>query len=92
MGLAGEEAQFPEELSGGMRQRAALARALMQNPDFVVLDEPFQNLDEASRKALWELTFSMLAERGLGALIITHYPRELDGRRVRAWSLPAANG
>jgi len=92
VGLAGEESLFPEELSGGMRQRAALARALMQNPDFVVLDEPFQNLDEASRTALWDLTFAVLAERGLGALIITHYPRELEGRPVTAWSLPAANG
>lgn len=92
VGLEGEEAKFPEELSGGMRKRAALARALMQNPDFVVLDEPFQNLDEASRSALWDLTFRVLEERGLGALIITHYPRELDGRPVRFWGLPAANG
>jgi ABC-type nitrate/sulfonate/bicarbonate transport system ATPase subunit/ABC-type nitrate/sulfonate/bicarbonate transport system permease component len=92
VGLAGEEFQFPDELSGGMRQRAALARALMQEPDFIVLDEPFQSLDEASRTALWDLTFSVLADRGLGALIITHYPRELDGRPVRAWSLPVANG
>lgn len=92
VGLEGEESQFPDELSGGMRQRAALARALMQEPDFVVLDEPFQNLDERSRTDLWDLTFSVLADRGLGALIITHYPRELDGRPVRAWSLPTATG
>lgn len=93
VGLRGEEDKFPEELSGGMRKRAALARALMQNPDFVVLDEPFQNLDEASRTALWDLTFGVLEARGLGALIITHYPRELEGRPVRLWSLPTlANG
>jgi len=92
VGLAGEEAKFPEELSGGMRKRAALARALMQNPDFVVFDEPFQNLDEASRVALWDLTFGVLADRGLGALIITHYPRELEGRAVRFWSLPGSTG
>jgi len=92
VGLQGEEAKFPEELSGGMRKRAALARALMQDPDFVVFDEPFQNLDEESRNSLWDLTFRVLADRGLGALIITHYPKELDGRPVRFWSLPAANG
>lgn len=92
VGLAGEEAKFPEELSGGMRKRAALARALMLDPDFVVLDEPFQNLDEVSRHALWDLTFGILTARGLGALIITHYPKELAGRPVRFWSLPAANG
>jgi len=91
VGLAGEEAKYPDELSGGMRQRAALARALVQNPDFLVLDEPFQSLDEASRTELWDLTFRLLADRGLGALIITHYPRELEGRPVRFWSLPAAN-
>jgi ABC-type nitrate/sulfonate/bicarbonate transport system ATPase subunit/ABC-type nitrate/sulfonate/bicarbonate transport system permease component len=88
VGLAGEEDKFPDELSGGMRKRAALARALMQDPDFVVFDEPFQNLDEASRAALWDLTFRVLAETGLGALIITHYPRELEGRPVRHWTLP----
>jgi len=89
VGLADWE-KFPEELSGGMRQRAALARALNQDPDFLVLDEPFQNLDEGSRAALWDLTFRVLADRGLGALIITHYPRELEGRPVRFWSLPVA--
>jgi len=92
VGLEGEQARFPEELSGGMRQRAAFARALMQEPDFMVFDEPFQSLDEASRTALWDLTFQTLADRGLGALIITHYPRELEGRPVRFWTLPAANG
>lgn len=92
VGLAGEEQKFPEELSGGMRKRAALARALMQDPDFVVLDEPFQNLDEPARAVLWDLTFRLLAERGVGALIITHYPHELEGRPVRSWSLPGAIG
>ena len=92
VGLEGEEDKFPPELSGGMRKRAALARALMQDPDFFVLDEPFQNLDETSRQALWDLTFRVLADRGLGALIITHYPRELEGRPVRYWTLPSANG
>lgn len=89
VGLEGEEAKFPDELSGGMRQRAAFARALMQEPDFLVFDEPFQSLDEASRKALWDLTFQVLADRGLGALVITHYPRELEGRPVRLWTLPS---
>jgi NitT/TauT family transport system ATP-binding protein len=89
VGLGGEEAKFPDELSGGMRKRAALARALMQDPDFVVFDEPFQNLDEASRQALWDLTFGVLADRGIGALVITHYPRELEGRPVRFWTLGA---
>jgi ABC-type nitrate/sulfonate/bicarbonate transport system ATPase subunit/ABC-type nitrate/sulfonate/bicarbonate transport system permease component len=91
VGLAGEETKFPEELSGGMRKRAAFARALMQEPDFLVFDEPFQNLDEASRTDLWDLTFRVLADRGLGALIITHYPRELESRPVRFWALPASS-
>lgn len=91
VGLAGEEAKFPDELSGGMRKRAAFARALMQEPDFLVFDEPFQNLDEESRAALWNLTFRVLSDRGVGALIITHYPRELEGRPVRFWSLPSVS-
>jgi len=41
-----------------------------------------------SPQALWDLTFAVLADRGVGALIITHYPRELEGRPVRAWALP----
>lgn len=80
VGLAESVHKFPDELSGGMKKRLCLARALMQNPDFLVLDEPFQNLDESSRNQLWDLTFSVVRSRGLGALVITHYPRELEGR------------
>lgn len=90
VGLAGEEASFPAELSGGMKKRVALARALMQRPDFLLLDEPFQNLDQASRNDLWDLVFEVLAATGIGALIITHYPAELEGRPVtRTVAFPA---
>ncbi len=82
VGLAGEEASFPAELSGGMKKRVALARALMQEPDFLVLDEPFQNLDADSRNRLWDLVFEVLGSTGMGALIITHYPAELADRPV----------
>ncbi len=82
VGLAGEDGAFPSELSGGMKKRVALARALMQDPDFLVLDEPFQNLDEPSRQKLWDLVFDVLRSTGRGALIITHYPAELAGRAV----------
>ena len=82
VGLAGEEENYPSQLSGGMKKRVALARALMQEPDFFVLDEPFQNLDGPSREQLWDLVFQVLNDKGLGALIITHYPDELAQRPV----------
>jgi len=83
VGLAGEEETYPPQLSGGMKKRVALARALMQEPDFFVLDEPFQSLDEASRGQLWDLVFQVLHAKGIGALIITHYPAELSQRPVQ---------
>lgn len=86
-GLSGYENYFMEQLSGGMRKRAAFARALVFDPDFIILDEPFNNLDRESRRELWDLFFKLFAERGIPAFIITHYPEELEGRNVRFISL-----
>lgn len=71
---------FPEQLSGGMKKRLTFARALVLNPDFIILDEPFNNLDEPSRKELWDLFFELFPKRGIPSIIITHFPEELKGR------------
>lgn len=80
VGLAGCAGLFPDELSGGMKKRLALARALLLQPDGLILDEPFHNLHPAARTELWDLTWNLLVSRGLPTLIITHYPEELSGR------------
>lgn len=78
---------YPDELSGGMKKRLAFARALVANPGFIILDEPFNNLDRVSRMELWELFFKLFTERGIPSLIITHYPEELAGWNVSYYEL-----
>ena len=73
-GLAGHAHKRPGELSGGMRQRAALARTLMENRPVALLDEPFSALDAANRAACQEIAFEML--RGKTVLLVTHDPAE----------------
>lgn len=64
--------RFPHELSGGQLQRAAIARALIVNPEFVVFDEAVSALDVAVRNTVLTLIRQLQTEMGFGALFITH--------------------
>jgi len=75
VGLSKSLHQRPTELSGGMQQRVAIARSLMQNPPLVLADEPTGNLDTASANAIFELMRRFNREAGTAFLIVTHDPR-----------------
>ncbi|QBQ99793.1 ABC transporter ATP-binding protein [Paraburkholderia pallida] len=70
--LKGFEAHYPHQLSGGMRQRAALARTLAVEPDVLLMDEPFSALDAQTKMVLQQDLAQMLAAEGKTALLITH--------------------
>ena len=64
--------QFPGQVSGGQRQRAAIARTLSLEPDLLLMDEPFASLDAPSRESLQKLVLQFRQERGLTTIIVTH--------------------
>ena len=74
VGLAGRERALPGELSGGMRQRAALARTLYEDRPVILMDEPFSALDAITRARIQNLAAEL--SRGRTVLLITHDPME----------------
>ncbi len=71
-GLEGQERRFPDQLSGGMRQRAAFLRAIVQDSRFVLLDEPFSALDAVTRLRMQDWLCAQLAETPRGVMMVTH--------------------
>ena len=100
VGLGGEADALPRTLSGGMRQRVALARTLMEDRPIVLMDEPFSALDAITRMRLQELAAGLLAGRTV--LLVTHDPLEalrlgeriyvMAGRPATLQPAPAPDG
>ena len=76
VGLAGFEDKKPSELSGGMRQRASLCRALVHKPEILILDEPFGALDAFTREDLWQTMHRLREQEPFTGVLITHDLRE----------------
>jgi ABC-type nitrate/sulfonate/bicarbonate transport system ATPase subunit len=71
-GLGGFEHRYPAQLSGGMRQRAALLRTLLLDTDIVLLDEPFGALDAQTKRQMQEWLLQLWADFGKTVVFITH--------------------
>jgi lipooligosaccharide transport system ATP-binding protein len=76
-GLSGREKSNIRELSGGMKRRLTIARALVNDPDFIVLDEPTTGLDPQARHLIWD-RLKALRSRGKTLLLTTHFMDEAE--------------
>jgi NitT/TauT family transport system ATP-binding protein len=76
VGLKDFQKQFPWQLSGGMRQRASLCRALIHQPEILLLDEPFGALDAFTREEMWVMLQTLWMEAKCVGMLITHDLRE----------------
>jgi NitT/TauT family transport system ATP-binding protein len=90
LGLLDVQARYPNQISGGQRQRTAIARTLALQPDLLLMDEPFSSLDAPTREDLQNLTLELCAEQGLTLILVTHAIEEaaLLGRRILLLGTP----
>jgi NitT/TauT family transport system ATP-binding protein len=72
VGLKGFEHRYPAQLSGGMRQRVGLARALAVDADIILMDEPFSSVDEQTRRKFQEDLLELLRHRAKTVIFVTH--------------------
>lgn len=103
VGLSGFEKAYPSQLSGGMQQRAALARTLMRDTSLVLMDEPFAALDSFTRENMQREVLRIRREQGSGFVLVTHNIDEAlilgerivllsGGKAHKDYQLPVQNG
>ena len=92
IGLSGVENDYPKQLSGGMRQRAALVRTLSTNPKILLLDEPFSALDYQTKLKLEDLVSKTLKDYQKTAILVTHDIGEAIAMSNRIFLLAAKPG
>jgi NitT/TauT family transport system ATP-binding protein len=92
VGLDGAGDKFPWQLSGGMQMRAALCRALIHEPQLLMLDEPFGALDAFTREELWCVIRDLHAASGVTIVLVTHDLREATFLADRIFVMSARPG
>jgi NitT/TauT family transport system ATP-binding protein len=90
LGLQSVADKYPGQISGGQRQRTAIARTLALKPDLLLMDEPFSSLDAPTREGLQNLTLELQAEQNLTTVIVTHAIEEAAvlGRKILLLGAP----
>lgn len=90
LGLEAIRNKYPGQISGGQRQRTAIARTLTLNPDLLLMDEPFGSLDAPTREDLQSLTLQLWIEQQLTLIIVTHTIEEaaILGQKILILSKP----
>jgi NitT/TauT family transport system ATP-binding protein len=90
LGLASIQGKYPGQISGGQRQRTAIARTLALQPDLLLMDEPFSSLDAPTRESLQVLMLELWAEQRLTMVIVTHAIEEaaLLGQKILVLGSP----
>ena len=90
LGIADLRDKYPSQISGGQRQRTAIARSLLQQPNLLLMDEPFSSLDALTREDLQRLTVELRAETGLTTVVVTHNIEEAVflGQRILVLGRP----
>jgi NitT/TauT family transport system ATP-binding protein len=92
VGLDGQGVKYPWELSGGMQQRTSLCRALIHEPQLLMLDEPFGALDAFTREELWGVIRDLHAARKITVVLVTHDLREAVFLADRVFVMSARPG
>jgi ABC-type nitrate/sulfonate/bicarbonate transport system ATPase subunit len=90
LGLSSVADKYPGQISGGQRQRTAIARTLALKPDLLLMDEPFSSLDAPTREGLQNLTLELQSEQNLTLVIVTHAIEEaaILGQKILLLGFP----